>query len=105
MAGMLTVKQVAERLNVSPSTVYDLAASGKLSCHRIGSRGRGTLRFTEAQVEAYLASTLQPAGVSPSAPPPDPPSSASGRASSGRSAGPFSELDPARLAKAWRRQG
>ena len=89
------MKQVAERLNVSPSTVYDLAASGKLSCHRIGSRGRGTLRFTEAQVEAYLASTLQQSDISPSA---------SAPTSSGQPAEPFSELDTARLAKAWRRR-
>jgi excisionase family DNA binding protein len=62
---MLTVKQAAERLCVSPSTVYNLVHSGQLHCHRIGL-GRGRIRFTETQVEAYLqacevgAGTLRP---------------------------------------------
>ena len=55
---LLTVKDVADRLAVSQSTVYDLAATGKLSCYRIGSRGRGVVRFTEEQVAAYLSACL-----------------------------------------------
>ena len=46
----LTVKQVAQRLNVSPSIVYQLLDSGRLSCHRIG-KGRGTIRINESDLE------------------------------------------------------
>ena len=92
MKPLLTVKQVAEMMNVSPSTVYDLAATGRIPCHRIGSRGRGTLRFTEEHVAVYLASTLTAANITPS------------EAASARPVGPFSELDPDRLARAWRKR-
>jgi excisionase family DNA binding protein len=34
--GPLTVKQAAERLGVSPKTVYDLIEKGRLRCIRIG---------------------------------------------------------------------
>ena len=35
-SGPLTVKQVAERLSVSPKTVYDMVEKGRLRCIRIG---------------------------------------------------------------------
>lgn len=35
-SGPLTVKQAAERLGVSPKTIYELVASGKLRDQRIG---------------------------------------------------------------------
>jgi excisionase family DNA binding protein len=47
---MLTVKEVALRLNVSVGLVYKLVASGALQAHRIGS----AIRVTEAQVNSYL---------------------------------------------------
>ena len=71
MKALLTVKQVAEVLAVSPSMVYDLAARGLIRHHRIAGKGRGTLRFAEEHVQEYLASTLQgttPARPSASAP-------------------------------------
>jgi len=49
---MLTAKQIAQRLNLSPRFIYDLAARGVLPCHRFG----GSVRFAEADVEAYIAS-------------------------------------------------
>ncbi len=52
----LTVKQVAERLGVSPSQVYALCASGKLLHHRFGV-GRGAIRVTEEQLALYLEAT------------------------------------------------
>jgi excisionase family DNA binding protein len=55
---MLTVKQVAERLNVSAATVYNLVVGGKLACHKIGVR-RGTVRVSESQLADYLAATEQ----------------------------------------------
>lgn len=50
---LLTPKQVAARLTVSPATVYALASRGDLPCKRIGL-GRGAVRFVPAEVEAFL---------------------------------------------------
>ena len=52
---MLKVSQVAEKLNVSESIVYALIDSGRLACHRIGV-GRGTIRVSTEDLDAYLAS-------------------------------------------------
>jgi len=35
-SGPLTVKQAAERMGVSPKTIYDLIDKGRLRCSRIG---------------------------------------------------------------------
>lgn len=51
---LLTVKDVAKRLNVSPSCIYQLVESGRLSHHRIGL-GRGAIRFSDADIDDYLA--------------------------------------------------
>jgi excisionase family DNA binding protein len=53
---MLTVKQLAERLNISADKVYGLVGAGKIEHHKIG----GAIRITEAQLAAYLESTRQP---------------------------------------------
>jgi excisionase family DNA binding protein len=55
---------VAERLNVSLSTVYGLIESGKLACHRIG-RGRGAVRVSEEDLGAYLESCRNPVDDQP----------------------------------------
>lgn len=47
---MLTIQQVAKRLNVSARLVYKLAASGALKAYRIG----GAIRVTTAQLAEYL---------------------------------------------------
>lgn len=47
---MLTVQEVATRLNVSARLVYKLAGSGALKVYRIG----GTIRVTAAQLAEYL---------------------------------------------------
>ncbi len=89
---MLTVKQVAERLGVQPSTVYAAVQSGVLKCHRIRCRpgSRGAIRITEEQLRAYLEGPPEEA----------PPKS---RAPSGKTT--FSQLDASRLQAAWERQG
>lgn len=59
MPNMLTAREVAQRLNVSRSTVYNLATSGALESHRLGAgtvRPRG-LRIPESSVSAYLAAS------------------------------------------------
>lgn len=56
---MLNVKSLSERLGVSVATVYAMVESGEIECHRIRTRKgrRGTIRFSDAQVQAYLEST------------------------------------------------
>lgn len=50
---LLTVKEVAQRLNVSQSCIYQLVETGKIPHHRIGT-GRGAIRFSEANIESFL---------------------------------------------------
>jgi excisionase family DNA binding protein len=50
---MLTVKEVAERLRVSRTCVYQLVERGKLACHRIGL-GRGAIRIAIEDLAAYV---------------------------------------------------
>ena len=50
---LLTVKEVAERLNVSPACVYQLVAEHKIAHVRIGC-GRGAIRITESDLQAFL---------------------------------------------------
>jgi excisionase family DNA binding protein len=51
---VLTVKQVAERLGVSPDTVYALCQAKKLRHVRVGL-GRGHIRVSEEAFADYLA--------------------------------------------------
>jgi excisionase family DNA binding protein len=51
---MLSVKQAAGRLGVSPSLVYWLVSARKLRHSRIGS-GRGRIRISEDAIGEYLA--------------------------------------------------
>ena len=60
---VLTVRQVSERLGVSPALVYNLVALGKLRSYRVGN-GRGVIRFSEEHISAYLS------GAEPKAIPP-----------------------------------
>lgn len=52
---MLTVKEVAERLRVSRTCVYQLVERGKLACHRIGL-GRGAIRVTSQDLTTFIES-------------------------------------------------
>lgn len=52
---LLTVRDVAKYLNVSPSCVYQLIETGKLPHHRIGT-GRGAIRVRQDDLDTYLAS-------------------------------------------------
>jgi excisionase family DNA binding protein len=47
-----SVKQLAEKEQISPSTVYDMIQSGRLPAARIG-KGRGTIRIDRADWERY----------------------------------------------------
>lgn len=50
---MLKVADVAQRLNVSQSKVYELIEAGDLAHHRIG----GAIRVSEEQLAAFLDGT------------------------------------------------
>jgi len=63
---MLTVKQTAEKLGVSPTTVYGLCKQRKLRHVRVGL-GRGAVRIDEKDLEDYLqGATVGPDRVQPS---------------------------------------
>jgi len=51
---LVTVKEAAKRLDISPSLIYALIAAGKLSCVRHGLK-RGTIRISEEHLSQYLA--------------------------------------------------
>ncbi|NQV26374.1 MAG: helix-turn-helix domain-containing protein [Rhodopirellula sp.] len=55
---LLTVKDVAQKLNVSQSCIYQLVESGRIPHHRIGL-GRGAIRFNEADITEYLMSNRE----------------------------------------------
>jgi len=91
---MLKVRQVAERLNCSASSVYSLVESGKLGHHRCPG-----IRISEEQLAAFLEGTKKEHG-------PAIRSMAGSRTSTSASGSPvFKHLDPARLAAAWREKG
>lgn len=54
---MLTVNEVAARLKVSKSTIYNAVESGSMPHYRIGV-GRGAIRISEEQLEAFLLGSL-----------------------------------------------
>jgi excisionase family DNA binding protein len=54
---LLTVAEAAAFLNVSLNTIRALTGRGELSCYRIG--GRKERRFSNSQIEAYLAKNAQ----------------------------------------------
>lgn len=66
-ASLLKIPEVAKRLSVSTSFVYDLIAEGRLKHHRLG-RGQGAIRVSEEQLHDYLRRTEYGGEVSP--PPP-----------------------------------
>ena len=65
MAGMLTVKDAAQRLGVPAKTVYKLTEEHSLACYRIGR----AVRIAEDDLAAYMSSRYQPARPPASAEP------------------------------------
>lgn len=66
---LMTVQEVADRLKVSTSFVYDLLASGELRHFALG-RGQGGKRVSEEQLQAYLASHEKGGLTGEESPPP-----------------------------------
>jgi excisionase family DNA binding protein len=54
---LMTVGQVAELLNLKPSTVYDAAARGRIPSVRLWEgRRRAVVRFIREDIEAFVES-------------------------------------------------
>ena len=50
---LLTVRDVAQRLQLSVALIYSMVSDGSLPGLRVG-KGRGSIRFREADVQQYL---------------------------------------------------
>jgi excisionase family DNA binding protein len=51
----MTVREAAEKLEISQSLCYRLVEEGRLKCVRIGQKGRrGCIRVREADLEEFL---------------------------------------------------
>jgi len=48
---LLTIRQLAERLNISPGTAYHWLSQGRLTCVRFSPR---CVRFREGDIEKML---------------------------------------------------
>lgn len=86
----LRVNEVAQRLSLSLSTVYQLIENGRLPSHCVGMR-KG-IRVAESELLAYLERCRSARRQAP-APAPK------------KNGVPFKHLDGDRLRDAWRRQG
>lgn len=53
---MMTVEEVAKRINMSDSFVYGAIADGRLKHHRLG-KGQGGIRISEVQLADFLRTT------------------------------------------------
>ena len=89
---MLTVKQAAAVLNVSPGLVYALCATGRIIHERYGL-GRGTIRIEDSALAEFRAGARPTPRAAPTV----------SRAAS--PAAPYAHLDAYRLANAWRERG
>ena len=88
---MLTVKAAAARACVSEALIYAWCSDGTLPHTRVGRKGkRGHIRIAVEDLDGVMAA-FKVSGPS-----------ASARPSSGSPALPFSELNPKRLARAWK---
>ena len=58
-SGILTIKDVAEYLNVTERTIYRLAAAKKIPCFKVG----GMWRFRQADIYDWIASQSEKKGM------------------------------------------
>ena len=56
---LLTIKEVATRLQIKPSTLYAWAAQGRLPCFKI----HGLVRFRREDLDQWLESCRTPSAV------------------------------------------
>jgi excisionase family DNA binding protein len=91
---LLSVREAAERLGVSPALVYGLCARKRIRHERHGL-GRGVIKIPEDALEEYQRS------VTVDAEPAAPPTPVAERATAAR----FEVLDEDRLQEAWKARG
>ena len=89
--GLLTIREAADVLRVSESTIRNAISSGRLRAFRFGVRG-GSIRIGRADLEDYMASCATAARPA-------------GRSTGHADGGLFKNLDAGQLLAAWRRQG
>ena len=63
----MTVREAAKLLELHPSSVYDLIATGQLPCRRVGPK-RGKIVVDQADVDTYWRKAKIAGGVAPKAP-------------------------------------
>ncbi len=69
LESLMTVAEAAVVLNVSPATVYALVSSGKMNCHRIGTK-RGAIRISKDDIQSYLEASHETTTAKPPKRPP-----------------------------------
>ncbi len=93
MEKMLTVAEAAERVGVSESLIYQWIDERRLPHYRLGGKGkRGKIGISPRDLDDFIASLRVEGETASSAP-----------ASSDSPGGTYSELDPQRLQRAWRK--
>lgn len=51
---MLTVKQIAQKLNISADTIYNMVANREMPYYQITSGKKPRIRFKENEIEKWL---------------------------------------------------
>lgn len=91
----LTVEQAAKTAGLSSASIYEACKRRLLPHYRLSGTGRrGKILIRPADLIAFIESQRVDVGARPSA---------SAPVSLDSQAGPFSELDPQRLSRAWKR--
>lgn len=67
MTVLLTVKQVAAKLNCSETYVIDRAKSGEIPSHRFPGKHRDMWRFNEEEIDGYIESKRHEPKAAPKA--------------------------------------
>lgn len=62
---LLTVREVAALCNVRPGTVYEWVATGKIPHYKLGGTSASSIRFSRADVIAWLKSGRRGPVVTP----------------------------------------
>ncbi len=92
---LLTVELAAKASGLSTASIYEACKRRLMPHYRLSGTGRrGKILIRRADLVAFIESQR----VEAAAP------SASARASSGSPVSPFSELDPERLRRAWKKR-
>lgn len=59
---LMSVKEAASIMGITPPAVYDLCRSGRLAHYRMGTKG-GCIKISASDLEAYVAACRVEAGA------------------------------------------